>query len=161
MSRLVQDDFRRREGASPGAPLPILQRCDSFLEPAQKHVEPNGFLIPRQRATEQVSGSPQPETAQRDALFVIDKLQHKLRAITRLRRWQVSFSIGVAVFRSVPDSATLAMEFADRLMYAAKNKGKGVTVWNVFGDPKGAPVVWQVGVTRTNRSVVDGTPRAS
>ena len=102
-----------------------------------------------------------PETAQRDALFVIDKLQHKLRAITRLRRWQVSFSIGVAVFRSVPDSATLAMEFADRLMYAAKNKGKGVTVWNVFGDPKGAPVVWQVGVTRTNRSVVDGTPRAS
>ena len=87
-----------------------------------------------------------PETEQRDALFVIDKLQHKLRAITRLRRWQVSFSIGVAVFRTIPGSATLAMEFADRLMYAAKNQGKGVTVWNVFGDAKTTPVVWHIGV---------------
>ena len=104
-----------------------------------------------------------PETEQRDALFVIDKLQHKLRAITRLRRWPVSFSIGVAVFRTVPGSATLAMEFADRLMYAAKNKGKGVTVWNVFGDPQGAPVVWQIGVTRANRSApgVDPASRAT
>ncbi|TMH05232.1 MAG: GGDEF domain-containing protein [Betaproteobacteria bacterium] len=87
-----------------------------------------------------------PETEQRDALFVIDKLQHKLRAITRLRRRQVSFSIGVAVFRTIPGSATLAMEFADRLMYAAKKQGKGVTVWNVFGDAKSAPVVWHIGV---------------
>jgi len=87
-----------------------------------------------------------PETEQRDALFVIDKLQHKLRAITRLRHWQVSFSIGVAVFHTIPGSATLAMEFADRLMYAAKKQGKGVTVWNVFGDDKIAPVVWHIGV---------------
>src|SRR6266700_3785381 len=72
--------------------------------------------------------------------------QRKLRAITRLRRWQVSFSIGVAVFRTIPGSATLAMEFADRLMYAAKKQGKGVTVWNVFGDAKTAPVVWHIGV---------------
>ncbi len=105
-----------------------------------------------------------PETEQRDALFAIDKLQHKLRAITRLRRWQVSFSIGVAVFRTAPGSATLAMEFADRLMYAAKNQGKGVTVWNIFGDPKAAPVVWQIGVTRASRSArpeVDAAPRAT
>jgi diguanylate cyclase (GGDEF)-like protein len=87
-----------------------------------------------------------PETEQRDALFVIDKLQHKLRAITRLRHWHVSFSIGVAVFQTIPGSATLAMEFADRLMYAAKNQGKGVTVWNVFGDVRTAPVVWHIGV---------------
>jgi diguanylate cyclase (GGDEF)-like protein len=105
-----------------------------------------------------------PETEQRDALFVIDKLQHKLRAITRLRRWQVSFSIGVAVFRTIPGSATLAMEFADRLMYAAKNQGKGVTVWNVFGDAKTIPLVWHIGVAGSRaggRASVESPLRAS
>ena len=99
-----------------------------------------------------------PETDQRDALFAIDKLQHKLRAITRLRRWKVSFSIGVAVFRTIPGSATLAMEFADRLMYAAKNQGKGVTVWNVFGDTTATPVVWHIGITGPPSG--GGRPRA-
>src|ERR1700693_991234 len=76
-----------------------------------------------------------PETGRTEALFVVDKLQHKLGAVTRLRQWRISFSIGVAVFDKSPGDATAAMEFADRLMYTAKKSSKGFTVWNSFGDP--------------------------
>jgi diguanylate cyclase (GGDEF)-like protein len=85
-----------------------------------------------------------PETGQTEALFVVDKLQHKLRAVTRLGRWGVSFSMGVAVFDKTPGAATAAMEFADRLMYTAKESSKGFTVWNSFGDPARTPTVWEV-----------------
>ena len=85
-----------------------------------------------------------PETGRTEALFVVDKLQHKLRALTRLRRWGVSFSIGVAVFDKTPGAATAAMEFADRLMYTAKESSKGFTVWNSFGDPARTPTIWEV-----------------
>lgn len=85
-----------------------------------------------------------PETGRTEALFVVDKLQHKLRAVTRLRRWRVSFSIGVAVFDKTPGAATAAMEFADRLMYTAKESSKGFTVWNSFGDPARTPTIWEV-----------------
>ena len=85
-----------------------------------------------------------PETGRTEALFVVDKLQHKLRAVTRLRQWRVSFSIGVAVFDKTPGAATAAMEFADRLMYTAKESSKGFTVWNSFGDPARTPTIWEV-----------------
>jgi diguanylate cyclase (GGDEF)-like protein len=85
-----------------------------------------------------------PETGRTEALFVVDKLQHKLRALTRLRQSRVSFSIGVAVFDKSPGAATAAMEFADRLMYTAKKTSKGFTVWNSFGDPASTPTIWEV-----------------
>ena len=88
-----------------------------------------------------------PETGRTEALFVVDKLQHKLRAVTRLRQWGVSFSIGVAVFDKTPGAATAAMEFADRLMYTAKESSKGFTVWNSFGDPGRMPTIWEVQTT--------------
>src|SRR6266550_7197506 len=86
-----------------------------------------------------------PETGRTEALFVVDKLQHKLGAVTRLRQWRISFSIGVAVFDKTPGDATAAMEFADRLMYTAKKSSKGFTVWNSFGDPARKPTIWEVG----------------
>jgi len=86
-----------------------------------------------------------PETGRTEALFVVDKLQHKLRAVTRVRQWGVSFSIGVAVFDKSPGAAIAAMEFADRLMYTAKRSSKGLTVWNSFGDPARTPTLWEVG----------------
>jgi diguanylate cyclase (GGDEF)-like protein len=85
-----------------------------------------------------------PETGRTEALFVVDKLQHKLRGVTRLGRWGVSFSIGVAVFDKTPGAAAAAMEFADRLMYTAKKSSKGFTVWNSFGDPARTPTIWEV-----------------
>jgi diguanylate cyclase (GGDEF)-like protein len=85
-----------------------------------------------------------PETGRTEALFVVDKLQHKLGMVTRSRQWRVSFSIGVAVFDKSPGNATAAMEFADRLMYTAKKMSKGFTVWNAFGDPASTPTIWEV-----------------
>ncbi len=85
-----------------------------------------------------------PETGRTEALFVVDKLQHKLRMVTRGRPWRVSFSIGVAVFDKPPKGATAAMEFADRLMYTAKRTSKGFTVWNCFGDPASTPTIWEI-----------------
>jgi diguanylate cyclase (GGDEF)-like protein len=95
-----------------------------------------------------------PETGRTEALFVVDKLQHKLRAVTRLLQRRVSFSIGVAVFDKTPGAATAAMEFADRLMYTAKKSSKGFTVWNAFGDPARTPTIWEVGTIGAS----DGAP---
>jgi len=102
-----------------------------------------------------------PETGRTEALFVVDKLQHKLRAVTRVRQWGVSFSIGVAVFDKSPGAATAAMEFADRLMYTAKRSSKGLTVWNSFGDPARTPTVWEVGTIGASEiaPVSDPSPR--
>jgi diguanylate cyclase (GGDEF)-like protein len=85
-----------------------------------------------------------PETGRTEALFVVDKLQYKLRAVTGARQWRVSFSIGVAVFDKTPGDETAAMEFADRLMYTAKKSFKGFTLWNSFGDPGRTPTLWEV-----------------
>jgi len=103
-----------------------------------------------------------PETGRMEALFVVDKLQHKLRAVTRLRQWGVSFSIGVAVFDKTPGAASAAMEFADRLMYTAKESSKGFTVWNSFGDPARMPTIWEVQTTGAsdNAPITEPLPRA-
>jgi diguanylate cyclase (GGDEF)-like protein len=101
-----------------------------------------------------------PETGRTEALFVVDKLQHKLRAVTRLRQWGVSFSIGVAVFDKTPGDATAAMEFADRLMYTAKRSSKGFTVWNSFGDPARTPTIWEVGTIGASDNPPIGEPVA-
>jgi diguanylate cyclase (GGDEF)-like protein len=68
-----------------------------------------------------------PETGRTEALFAVDKLQHKLLAVTRLRQWRVGFNIGVAAFDKTPGAATAAMEFADRLTYTAKESSKEFT----------------------------------
>jgi diguanylate cyclase (GGDEF)-like protein len=103
-----------------------------------------------------------PETGRTEALFVVDKLQHKLRAVARRRQWRVSFSIGVAVFDKTPGAATTAMEFADRLMYTAKESSKGFTVWNSFGDPASMPTIWEVKTTGASdhAPITEPLPRA-
>lgn len=40
-----------------------------------------------------------------------------------------AYDSGVAVFDKTPGAATAAMEFADRLMYTAKESSKGFTVY--------------------------------
>ena len=103
-----------------------------------------------------------PETGRTEALLVVDKLQHKLRAVTRLQQWGVSFSIGVAVFDKTPGAATAAMEFADRLMYTAKESSKGFTVWNSFGDPARMPTIWEAhtAAASDNAPSTEPLPRA-
>ena len=76
-----------------------------------------------------------PETNQAEALAIEGKLREALERITRPRPWwAVTFSIGIATFKSMPASADEAMNFVDQLMYRAKRTGKARTISAVFGD---------------------------
>jgi diguanylate cyclase (GGDEF)-like protein len=74
-----------------------------------------------------------PETNQAEALAIEGKLREALHTITRPRPWwSVTFSMGVATFKSMPSSADAAMSFVDQLMYRAKRSGKAHTITAVF-----------------------------
>ena len=76
-----------------------------------------------------------PETNQDEALAIEAKLRRALDTITRPRPWwAVTFSIGIATFKTMPASADEAMAYVDQLMYRAKRSGKAHTISAVFGD---------------------------
>jgi diguanylate cyclase (GGDEF)-like protein len=76
-----------------------------------------------------------PETDQAEALAIEAKLRRALDAVTRPRPWwAVTFSMGIATFRTMPASADEAMGYVDQLMYRAKRTGKAHTISAVFGD---------------------------
>jgi diguanylate cyclase (GGDEF)-like protein len=76
-----------------------------------------------------------PETNQAEALAIEAKLRKALDKRTRPRPWwAVTFSIGIATFKTMPASADAAMAFVDQLMYRAKRSGKAHTISAVFDD---------------------------
>ena len=76
-----------------------------------------------------------PETNQAEALAIEAKLRKALDKMTRPRPWwAVTFSIGIATFKTMPGSADAAMAFVDQLMYRAKRSGKAHTISAVFDD---------------------------
>jgi diguanylate cyclase (GGDEF)-like protein len=76
-----------------------------------------------------------PETNQAEALAIEAKLRVALDTITRPRPWwSVTFSMGIATFKTMPSSADAAMAFVDQLMYRAKRSGKAHTVSAVFDE---------------------------
>ncbi len=64
------------------------------------------------------------KTDQAAAGNVIDKLRGELTARMAQESWPVTFSIGLAVFATVPTSEDEVILFADRLMYRVKTSGK-------------------------------------
>ncbi len=65
-----------------------------------------------------------PDTDHAEAEGYICKVCEVLEKEVSSRRWPVSFSIGVATFREVPDSVDQALNVADALMYRVKRAGK-------------------------------------
>jgi diguanylate cyclase (GGDEF)-like protein len=65
-----------------------------------------------------------PETGPEAALAFAATLRQRLLQAMRLHGWPVTFSIGVAVFRTPPDDVSLIVSRADALMYAIKQSGK-------------------------------------
>ena len=55
---------------------------------------------------------------------VTRKLQNQLLATMDSNRWPVTFSIGVATYRSVPETLEETLRAADALMYQVKHGGK-------------------------------------
>lgn len=75
-----------------------------------------------------------PETTYSGAVTVFASLREELLKETRERVWPIGFSIGVAVFQTVPSSVDEAMKLADALMYRVKNSGKNNILFEEFGN---------------------------
>ncbi len=82
-----------------------------------------------------------PETQSHAARIVIQRIHKDLCDLAEKNEWPVSFSFGVTTFVRPPESVAEMVRRTDNLMYAAKNSGKNVIKYEVFGsgtttDPK-------------------------
>jgi len=66
------------------------------------------------------------------AAHVIDKLRRELNAAMAEHGWPVTFSIGVGIFASVPQSEDEIISFTDKLMYRVKSSGKNNVLTEEF-----------------------------
>ncbi|MGE5668122.1 MAG: GGDEF domain-containing protein, partial [Betaproteobacteria bacterium] len=80
-----------------------------------------------------------PETDAQQAGEVVRKLRSALSAMTVREGFDVTFSIGVSTFLSVPPSVDRAIDHADRRMYEAKAAGRDTTVWATWAEGAGDP----------------------
>jgi diguanylate cyclase (GGDEF)-like protein len=62
--------------------------------------------------------------AEKPAIAVAGKLQKQLLSKMESNRWRVTFSIGLATYRSPPHNIEEAIKVADELMYQVKRSGK-------------------------------------
>lgn len=65
-----------------------------------------------------------PETEQENARAAFSKMSDELNERMKLKNWEVTFSIGIVTFESLPEDITEAIKVADELMYSVKNNTK-------------------------------------
>jgi diguanylate cyclase (GGDEF)-like protein len=65
-----------------------------------------------------------PETDEKQARAVIEKLQKALMEVMRQEKWPITFSIGVVTYFSPKVTIVDMIKKADKLMYTVKNSGK-------------------------------------
>ena len=75
-----------------------------------------------------------PETDARQADQVVRKLRFALSQMAAREGFDVTFSIGVSTFLSVPPSVDRAIDHADGTMYQAKVAGRNTTVWATWAE---------------------------
>ena len=73
-----------------------------------------------------------PETKDDEAREAAFKLQELLMRAMKKNRWPVTFSFGVAIFLTPPETPDDMIIKADRLMYSAKSGGKNLIKYKVF-----------------------------
>ena len=78
------------------------------------------------------------KTDQAAAANVIEKLRGDLAARMAQDNWPVTFSIGLAIFPSVPASEDEVILCADRLMYRVKTSGKNNVLAEIYPAQPGA-----------------------
>ncbi len=64
------------------------------------------------------------KTEEKSAALVAQKLRKQLLGVMQNNQWDVTFSIGLATYHSVPDSVDETIKAADELMYQVKHDGK-------------------------------------
>jgi diguanylate cyclase (GGDEF)-like protein len=70
-----------------------------------------------------------PETGYAAAQLAVSRLHQALGQLAAIHQWPIGFSIGVAVFPTVPPSIDDAVKVADGLMYRAKRSGKDQIIY--------------------------------
>ena len=73
-----------------------------------------------------------PETGAQQAQIVMQTLHTALIRAMAEHHWAVGFSVGLANFSRIPESADLALRVADSLMYQVKSDGKGKMLQQVY-----------------------------
>lgn len=78
-----------------------------------------------------------PNTGGSGATKAVERIRMNLLTTMRQQGWDVTFSIGVADFSSMPESIDQLLDTADQLMYQIKRNGKDGIVYQQFGtEPK-------------------------
>ena len=75
-----------------------------------------------------------PDTSITAARVIVSKIQERLLATVKDHNWPIGFSIGVAVFSTLPETPDEAMKQADALMYRVKNSGKNNVLYQELPD---------------------------
>lgn len=73
-----------------------------------------------------------PETDQKNAQIVVDKLRFKLLSEMQSEGWAVTFSIGVSTYVETPQNVDEVIKLADNLMYEVKKNGKNSAKFREF-----------------------------
>lgn len=66
------------------------------------------------------------------ALNVVDKLRRELDAAMAKHHWPVTFSVGLGIFASAPQSEDAMISFVDTLMYRVKASGKNNILMDLY-----------------------------
>jgi diguanylate cyclase (GGDEF)-like protein len=72
-----------------------------------------------------------PGAAQKDAEQVIERLRTNLQARMDESAWPVTFSMGVAVYETLPESVDSLIQGADVLMYEVKQQTKDAVAYKL------------------------------
>lgn len=73
-----------------------------------------------------------PETSQAEVKSAFAKASEELKNKMRNNKWQVSFSVGIVTFETLPMDIKEAMKIADELMYSVKNNKKNDVAFKVW-----------------------------
>ena len=73
-----------------------------------------------------------PGSGQQEAQAIISHLHADLTDHMRQRNWPVTFSVGVVICATIPDSANELVDMADELMYMVKNSTKNDIRFSVY-----------------------------
>jgi diguanylate cyclase (GGDEF)-like protein len=82
-----------------------------------------------------------PQTSRAGAERVFAKVQRRLSELANTRRWPITHSVGVAVFRVPPASPDEALRVADHLMYQVKTMGKNAMLIEEIS-PADTAIAW-------------------
>ncbi len=72
-----------------------------------------------------------PSTTRDEAEVVVQRIRERLSSLSNFNEWPVTFSIGVIVYQSIPDSVDEMIRGADNLMYEVKRDQKDAVAYKL------------------------------